>query len=216
MEKSIETIWKEGFLKSDALVAPKINRLYETKSIGIVAKYKRMIGINIFAVAVFALIVFAASFWFQVLLSGIIISVLLATLVGISIPLYQELDQLEPSVNSLNYLKEFKKWLDKTYAIMRRYYRFAYPILFLAFVPAMTMFEVSTIPDFVSIYKRLILTHDFIWNGIPLIFWLVTLTIATIGGLLSNKLYQLDYNSVYGPITKRMNELIAEMEQLNH
>ena len=24
MEKSIENIWKEGFLKSDALVAPKI------------------------------------------------------------------------------------------------------------------------------------------------------------------------------------------------
>jgi hypothetical protein len=28
MEKSIETIWKEGFLKNDALIAPKINNLY--------------------------------------------------------------------------------------------------------------------------------------------------------------------------------------------
>ena len=29
MEKSIESIWKEGFLKSDALVAPKLNDLYK-------------------------------------------------------------------------------------------------------------------------------------------------------------------------------------------
>jgi len=40
MEKSIETIWKEGFLESDALVAPKLNDLYNQKSIHIVDKFK--------------------------------------------------------------------------------------------------------------------------------------------------------------------------------
>ena len=28
MEKSIETIWKEGFLEKDVLLAPKLNDLY--------------------------------------------------------------------------------------------------------------------------------------------------------------------------------------------
>ena len=41
MEKSIENIWKEGFLKSDALVAPKLNNLYNKKSIHIIDKFKR-------------------------------------------------------------------------------------------------------------------------------------------------------------------------------
>jgi hypothetical protein len=31
MEKSIENIWKEGFLKNDALVAPTLNNLYNQK-----------------------------------------------------------------------------------------------------------------------------------------------------------------------------------------
>ena len=42
MEKSIEAIWKEGFLEQDALVAPKINELYNQKSSDIVDKMTRM------------------------------------------------------------------------------------------------------------------------------------------------------------------------------
>ena len=32
MDNSIETIWKKGFLNSDALIAPKLNNLYNQKS----------------------------------------------------------------------------------------------------------------------------------------------------------------------------------------
>lgn len=53
MEKSIETIWREGFLKSDALVAPKLNELYNQKSIHIVDKFKSMYRINLIAIVVF-------------------------------------------------------------------------------------------------------------------------------------------------------------------
>ncbi len=42
MDKSIETIWKEGFLRGDALVAPKVNDLYAQKSRHIVDKIQRM------------------------------------------------------------------------------------------------------------------------------------------------------------------------------
>ena len=42
MEKSIETIWKQGFLKSDALVAPKLNDLYNQKSTHIIDKFNNM------------------------------------------------------------------------------------------------------------------------------------------------------------------------------
>ena len=50
MEKSIETIWKEGFIKNDALVAPKLNDLYNQKSIDIVEKFKRMYKLNRIAI----------------------------------------------------------------------------------------------------------------------------------------------------------------------
>ena len=56
MEKSIESIWKEGFLKKDALVAPKINDLYNQKSKHIVDKFKRMFKINLIAIVIFSLV----------------------------------------------------------------------------------------------------------------------------------------------------------------
>ena len=56
MEKSIESIWKEGFLKREDLVVPKLNNLYNKKSIDIVEKFRKMYKINIIAIIVFACI----------------------------------------------------------------------------------------------------------------------------------------------------------------
>jgi hypothetical protein len=42
------------FFKNDALVAPKLNNLYNQKSIDIVDKFKRMYKINRIAILVFA------------------------------------------------------------------------------------------------------------------------------------------------------------------
>ena len=63
MERSIENIWKEGFLKSDALVAPKINNLYNQKSIHIIDKFKRMFKINLIAIIAFSFIFLIVSFF---------------------------------------------------------------------------------------------------------------------------------------------------------
>ena len=42
MEKSIETIWKQGFISPESLIAPELNNLYNKKSIHLVDKFKRM------------------------------------------------------------------------------------------------------------------------------------------------------------------------------
>ena len=60
MEKSIESIWKEGFLEKDAMVAPKINNLYNQKSIHIIDKFKRMFKINLNALVI---LFFFSSCW---------------------------------------------------------------------------------------------------------------------------------------------------------
>ena len=57
MENSIETIWKEGFLKNDALVAPKLNDLYNQKSLHLIDQLKRMFKINLMAILAFAIAV---------------------------------------------------------------------------------------------------------------------------------------------------------------
>ncbi len=65
MEKSIENIWKEGFLKNDALTAPKINNLYNQKSIHIIDKFKRMFRINLISIVVGSLVFLIVSWFLQ-------------------------------------------------------------------------------------------------------------------------------------------------------
>ncbi len=72
MEKSIEDIWKEGFLKSDALVAPKINNLYNQKSIHVIDKFKRMFKINLIAIVAFSFIFLIVSYFVGIPLMGVI------------------------------------------------------------------------------------------------------------------------------------------------
>lgn len=63
MEKSIETIWKEGFMKNEALVGPKVTNLYNQKSIHFIDKYKRMFKTNLNAIAIGSVVVLVASFF---------------------------------------------------------------------------------------------------------------------------------------------------------
>ena len=52
MRKTIEATWREGFLNSDALVAPKVNDLYTRKSRHIVDRIQRMLRINEIAITI--------------------------------------------------------------------------------------------------------------------------------------------------------------------
>ena len=47
MNQPIETIWKNAFIKDNALVAPKLNGLYEKKSIHLIDKFNKMFKINL-------------------------------------------------------------------------------------------------------------------------------------------------------------------------
>jgi len=93
MEKSIENIWKEGFLKSDALVAPKINDLYNQKSIHIIDKFKRMFKINLIAIVAFSFFILIVSFFVGIPLMGSIFFVALTVLVIINKRLFNDLEK---------------------------------------------------------------------------------------------------------------------------
>ena len=47
MTQSIEKIWQEGFINDKALVAPKLNDLYNQKSKNIVDKFERVFKWNL-------------------------------------------------------------------------------------------------------------------------------------------------------------------------
>ena len=134
MEKSIESIWKEGFLKNDALLVPKLNNLYNQKSTHIVDKFKRMFKINLRAIVIGSFIVLIASFLVGIPVMGVLLFFLCNGLVIVNVKLLKGLEKINKNVSSYEYLKSFRDWLKEQISINRKMAGFYYPYIFLAMI----------------------------------------------------------------------------------
>ena len=146
MEKSIEIIWKEGFLKSDALVAPKINNLYGQKSIHIIDKFKRMFKINLIAIVAFSFIFLIVSFFVGIPVMGAIFFITLTVLVIINKRLLNDLEKIDKGASSYQYLKAFNQWVKKQVTINKRLSIFLYPSFFMSFIIGFWFNDAEGIP----------------------------------------------------------------------
>ena len=133
MEKSIENIWKDGFLKGEALVAPKVNDLYNRKSLHIIDKFMKMFKVNIWTIIGFSTALFILAYFINALLAG---SIVLAMMLYVSFTAYQEmkaLGSIDKGQSSLIYLSSFKTWIENSIERYGRMYRIVYPALILCF-----------------------------------------------------------------------------------
>ena len=216
MEKSIESIWEEGFLANDALVAPKLNNLYNQKSIHMVDKFKRMYSINIKAIVVFAILVIPFTYITNMPYMGIPMSLIFIGMVFYSSKFKKKLFDIDSSVDSYNYLKSFKDWVTEMVTFNTKMSRYLYPIIFISMLIGFWFGDIGgDVPgeDFVNWlvadYPNMIIIM-----GIPL--WLI------LGGILAivllayfgGKIGQWDLNLVYGRILKKLDRLLEEMEEL--
>ena len=132
MEKSIESIWKEGFLKSDDLVAPRVNDIYNKKSSHIVDKFTRMFKTNLMAIIASSFVVLIMSFTSNIPYMGICMFVILNTLVVINRRLMKGLATIDKNENSFQYLKSFDSWMKEQTAVNEKLSRFLYPLIFVS------------------------------------------------------------------------------------
>ena len=211
MENSIETIWKDGFLKSDALVAPILNDLYNRKSTHIIDKFKRMFKINILAIVIGSFLILAASFAAQIPIMGIGIFLILNTIAIINRNLEKGLNKIDKNSNSYQYLKSFDSWMKAQLSINRRMARIYYPLFFLS---AVLGFWFSTSPhSFIN--EILGKSHQiYMVNGIPVYWLLGVLLISGLLAIFGDKIYNWDVNLVYGRVFKKLDEMITDIEEL--
>jgi len=216
MEKSIEDIWKEGFLKSDALVAPKINNLYNQKSIHIIDKFKRMFKINLIAIVAFSFIFLIASFFNGILLMGAIFFVTLAVFVFINKRLLNDLERIDKGVSSYEYLKAFNQWIQKQVAINQKMSRFLYPIFFMSIVVGFWFNDAEGIPLGERLVGEVLYGFPDIYliQGIPLIVISVILLIVGLLAFFGGRIHLWDFNLIYGRVLKKLEELMADIEEL--
>jgi hypothetical protein len=218
MEKTIETIWKEGFLKSDALVVPKLNDLYHRKSQHIVDKLTRMLKTNLVAILGGSFFVVGLSYAVNIPYMGIGMFVILNVLVAINRKLMKGLSRIDKNVNSFEYLKTFDGWMKEQVSMNKKISHFLYPLVFLSVVigfwfggfggdipgEIMTDKLVTRFPDMVLVY------------GLPLYGLLGGILVLVLLAYFGGRIYQWDLNIVYGRVLKKLDEIIADMEDLRN
>tara|TARA_B100000787_G_scaffold34117_1_gene23552 strand:+ start:22850 stop:23491 length:642 start_codon:yes stop_codon:yes gene_type:complete len=210
MEKSIESIWKEGFLQKNAMVVPKLNNLYNKKSIHIIDKFKRMFKINLNALIVFSFVVLPVSFFVKIPVMGIMMFILFNVIVIINKRLLKGLDKIDKNVSSYQYLKSFDTWMQEQIAINVKMSSYIYPYVFIAMVSG---FWFSN--DIRETSNRILGNYqpDMIY-GMP-IYWMASMfVIIILLAIFGGRIYKLDLKIVYGGLLKKIAELISDMEDL--
>jgi len=210
MEKSIENIWKEGFLKSDALVAPKINNLYKQKSIHIIDKIKRMMKVNIYIILVIAFLILG---WYAAIgtpIAGAFIFSLLIVVCWITIKQTNTLKNIDANLSSYEYIKSFSSLLKMAISKNIKVMRFFYSLIFLAaWIPIVHTLKTTEVTN------EAILNSGFhLIYGIPTFMWIIALAVAVLIYVFGGKIYKWDVNLVYGRVFKKLDELVADIEEL--
>ena len=137
MKKSIEEIWKEGFLNEKSLVAPKINDLYNQKSIYVVDKVKRMFRVNSIVLVIMSIVYPIIHYFVDAFWQGVAVSILLLLTAWYSKRKMHNLNTLDQGATSLDYLKSFDRRLKDVFSGSEKIVRFSYPLYFLIVMSSM-------------------------------------------------------------------------------
>jgi hypothetical protein len=212
MEKSIESIWKEGFMAQDALVAPKLNDLYNQKSTTIIDKFTRMMQMNLVGIVAGAAVVFVASLFLHVPYLGAFLTLLLAVLVIVGKKKLALLEQIDKGVSSYQYLKAFDTWLKETIAVYARIYRFFYPAICLTIAAATWFAKVGDHSVMQTVLRQFPDLYQV--QGIPVYGAMVVALLSCLSGIFAGAIYRFDLKTIYGHEMKKLEEIIADMEEL--
>jgi len=211
MEKSIETIWKEGFLKNDALVAPKLNDLYNQKSKHIIDKFNRMFKINLNAIFIGSFVVLIASYFGGIPVMGIGYFFILNGIVIFNRKLNKSLLKIDKNVSSYEYLNSFNNWMKEQLKANRKIAKIYYPLFFLFMVLGF-WFSSDIQREFNEFMEQ---GNDLaLLFGVPIIWTLPVIFITCLLTYFGDRIYNFDVKLVYGPIFRKLEELITDIEEL--
>lgn len=211
MKNSIEAIWKEGFLNEKSLVVPKINDLYNQKSMHVVDKMKRMFRVNLILTIILAIVIPIIYYFLDVIWQGVAASVLILIIAWYGKLQMNGLKTLDQGATSLDYLKSFDRWLKDVFSRSEKIARFYYTLCFL--IAMSTIWSAWNKGALTSkMYQKF---PDVIFIGSVPLFALIIAGVATLLMFyFSDKIYRWDVRLMYGRVFDKLEETIAEMEKL--
>lgn len=212
MEKSIEDIWKSGFASQKEIVIPKIEDLYNRKSIHIMDKILRMGRFNVWMLISFSVVMplygFLSS---QPIWISIVFFFLFAGPAVYTHYKLKELKDLDLADNSYQYLLNLRNWLRNQFKTNLRYSKFYYP---LALFAAASMIWFAKGREELTSFLILNDLLPFSTMEVGYLFWGLAGLIALLMIIFSKKIYKFDVNLLYGNLFKKLNEIISDMEEM--
>jgi hypothetical protein len=120
-------------------------------------------------------------------------------------------DAPDASLDSYYYIKAFHAWLKDRMARSKRVQRHIYAVCFVALAIGMVASEPAQ-----SLISRIVEDNPGIVliNGIPLILIVGIVAMALVVELLGGKIFDFDVNTVYRNVFRKLDEMVAEMEEL--
>ena len=212
MKSSIETIWKEGFLNEKSLSVPKINDLYNQKSIHVTDRVKRMFRVNLILIAVMAAVIPLIYYFAGALWQGLAASALLLLTGWYNIRQLQGLPALNQGANSLEYLRSFDRWLKDVLSRSERAARFSYLLYFL--IAVSTLWAVWSGQEGLALKVQEKYPDLLFVGNVPLAALIAAGLFFLLLFWFSGKIYQWDLRLMYGRVFDKLEETIAEMEKL--
>lgn len=211
MEKTIEAIWKEGFLNENSLVAPKINDLYNQKSKHVVERMKRMFSINLTIIVITAIVFPIIYYFLDALWEGIAASALLLLTAWYNKRQINAIKTLDQGATSLDYLKSLDRWLKDVLLKSEKIARLSYPLYLLIAISTirsawnkqgLTLKIHQKFPDLLPI------------GDIPLFAQIIAAVTIFLMFCFSAKIYKWEVRLMYGRVFGKLEDTIAEMEKL--
>jgi len=197
MENSIETIWKQGFLHEERLVVPRVNDLYNRKSIHLVDRLKGRLRLNLTIILILAVLFPVMGFLLQVIWQGVAASVLLFLTAWYNKRQIDHIKTLDQGATSFDYLRSLDRWLNDVLSRSVKIARFSYPLYFLIAVSIVW-----------SAWKEQ--TGGELSVAAGIIVGMATLVVF----YFSDRIYRWDVRLMYGRVFRKLEETIAEMEKL--
>jgi hypothetical protein len=215
MEKSIENIWNQGFLDEGALIAPKINKLYETKSINTIDKFRSMYHKNYWFLWLILAVNLIGGYTMVNIYLGVYMAGLFVPILLLSKKQIKLMDSIDPNESSYLYLKTFDSWLQKMINDFRLVYQFFYPLYFVGMVWFLALMDTNEDGEYISGVNRILDSEQvFKIGGVPVIWVSSILLLTGIIAYFSPKIYMFDIRLVYGRLMDRLDVMMKEMNEL--
>lgn len=199
MEKSIETIWTKGFLTEEELTAPKINNLYRKKSRLLIEKLRRTYRIDnksILPLAILAVVGFSVA---GHIILGVYIMTLMLFMFFLNKKMLTSLESISINSTSYDYLLEYRKMFFQLKKFYIRLLGLGLPV--------------AGMVGYYLFFRNSLVLHDFLQLD-PVYIMGIILGIAVALSALGISAYLLSLKVVYGRFIQKLDEMIADMEEL--